>query len=244
MNFLNKERISLFLVEIVVVAVGILIAFQVEEWRDRLGEDREVTAALVRLNEETQANLNFCVNGVDRHSRRVASAALQVLHSINSGTLHDADRTEFQWGLATVGFNPRPQYLSTVAEEMISTGVLKNVDDPDLRRQIAAMVSKKGLIDDLYAIWAINLQPAADELNRVVQISYSGPPDVDELRGSYIFEQGIEVDFSFADLVQNQYLRNLLVETTDVHVDRYKNFSDLCEIYKDIGSALSTVGID
>ena len=203
----------MFGIEIIVVAVGILIAFQVEEWRDRLGEQREVDAALVRLAEETQINLDFCANGVDGGIRRVASAALQVLDSLSDGALAEVNRDDFEWGLATIAFNPRPQFLSTVAEEMIYTGLLKNVDDQELRQRIAAMVSRKNLIDELYSNWTISLQPATDELNRTVQISYSGPFDIDDLRGDYIFEQGIEVQFNFDDLESNQYLRNLLVES-------------------------------
>ena len=53
-SLFTKEKIALFLAEIVVVVVGILIAFQVEEWRDRLAERREVDAALTRLMEETE----------------------------------------------------------------------------------------------------------------------------------------------------------------------------------------------
>ena len=34
-SLFTKERVALFAAEIVVVVVGILIAFQVEEWRDR-----------------------------------------------------------------------------------------------------------------------------------------------------------------------------------------------------------------
>ena len=37
--------------EMVVVVLGILIAFQVEEWREDLREQREIDAALVRLKD-------------------------------------------------------------------------------------------------------------------------------------------------------------------------------------------------
>ena len=237
-SLFTKDKIALFLAEIVVVVVGILIAFQVEEWRDRLAERREVDAALTRLMEETEINRRLCDDGTERGSALVANGALTVLKVLNAERLTDADSEEFNWGLATVGFNPRPPFFSTVAEEMISTGLLKNIDDQRIRQSIAAMVTAHNQIDELYSNWNTNLQAAADELNRTIEIRYTGATVLSELQPVAGFEQGIETHYDFQALLQNTYLKNLLIEATDVHIDRHLVYADMCSILAEIERAL------
>jgi hypothetical protein len=54
---LTREKLATYGIEVLVVVFGILIAFQVEEWREDRQRSRDLDAALIRLAEETAANL-------------------------------------------------------------------------------------------------------------------------------------------------------------------------------------------
>ena len=43
---MNNKQLQSYLAEFLVIVLGILLAFQVEEWRDELGQEREVAAAV------------------------------------------------------------------------------------------------------------------------------------------------------------------------------------------------------
>ena len=60
MPLFKKKQMSLLAAEFVVVVLGILIAFQVEEWREGRQEAEEIRASLLRLAEETTANIALC----------------------------------------------------------------------------------------------------------------------------------------------------------------------------------------
>jgi hypothetical protein len=63
MAILTREKLATFGIEVVVVVFGILIAFQVEELREDRQRSRDRDAALIRLAEETAANLQHCEKG-------------------------------------------------------------------------------------------------------------------------------------------------------------------------------------
>lgn len=239
MPILSRKDWTGYLVELFVVVLGILIAFQVEEWRERLAESRELSAALVRLEDETTTNLAICVNQVPLTASMANSAHL-VLKSLSSGRLAAEDVELFDTGLAMMGWNPRPPFLSTVAEEMISTGLLKKLEDVRLRARIAALPRQILSVTGDLAARGSNLQGAVDEISRAVEFDYTGTTDLAQFRaGLPIFEQGITVKYDFEALARNTYLKNLVIEATDTHSDRYVTVSDLCEALTEIGDLLS-----
>ena len=124
MQLLSKKDLVKYFAEMVVVVLGILIAFQVEEWRQNAREQREINSALVRLKDETKVNLRFCEAAVPASVRQVRMTQV-VMDSLQAGHLLESDRSQFEAGLVKLGWLAYPPYQSTVAEEMISTGLLK-----------------------------------------------------------------------------------------------------------------------
>ena len=239
MLLFERKDLVKYVAEIFVVVFGILIAFQVEEWRERLAEERDLQAALVRLKEETTANLEICETQMPS-LMRVADATHVVLGSLLSNRLADEDVEQFDRGLIMLGWNPRPPFVSTVAEEMISTGLLKELEDEALRAEIAKLPGRIRAVTGDMAARGANLQAAFDELSRSVELDYSGPTNLEELGGEFPqFEQGIIVKYDFQSLSGNTYLKNLLVEVTDTHTDRYGSNRSLCEILAEIDVLLA-----
>ncbi len=236
MRMLTRKDWTGYAVELMVVVLGILIAFQVEEWRDQMAEARQLNAALLRLKEETRTNLALCERDVPENAQ-LADALHVVLRSLNTGRLTETDKELFGQGLAKIAFNPQPMYLTTVAEEMIATGLLKDVEDPDLRTSIAELSEglltlRQGVANDDH------LSTTADELNRIVEYSYAGPTELDAFIEFAAFEKGITVKYEFDELANNRYLKNLFIEATDFHTDRYRANYNLCQIFTRIDALL------
>ena len=246
MQYLSRKDLVKYFAEMLVVVLGILIAFQVDEWRDGLQIERDLHAALVRLKDETQTNLRHCEIVVPIGERLAGSVQL-VLKSIQSGRLRETDIGEFEYGLTHIGFLPGRPYLTTVAEEMIATGLLKELDNVGLQTNIASTLSQTELRSENIAIQSRFLQSIVDELARTVEYSYGGETELNELRQPTtmgLFEDGIEVAYDFASLANNRYLRNLLYETTDGYIDMYLTNYEICARFKKIDDQLAAQGIE
>jgi len=240
MPILTREKLSTYGIEVLVVVFGILIAFQVEEWREDRQRDRDLDAALIRLAEETTANLEVCERVVPRfadHARWV----MGVVRALNEGQLAEADIESFDAGLVRVGYIQGAPYSVTVAEEMIATGLLKELDNAELRNRIAELPvwaeDARGWFDDTRG----SLRMAVVEVAEAVEFEYRAP--FPALEGSEVenldFEAGIGVEYEFEELVANRTLKNVLIEAADTHLDMWIHHTVLCRRFGEIQSSLA-----
>jgi hypothetical protein len=246
MPLLSKKDWTGYLVELFVVVLGILIAFQVDEWREGLQVERDRHAALIRLKEETQTNIRNCEIAIPLFLRLARSMQL-VLTSIQSGRLREGDIDEFEYGLTHIGFLPGRPYLTSVADEMIATGLLKELNIAGLHTNIASAQIQSVQYRQNVATQSRFLQPIVHELARNVEYKYVGEIGLDDLRNAETmgaFEDGIEVTYDFESLVNNRYLANLLVETADGYIDLYRMNYEFCARIDEINDALTKLGID
>ena len=91
------------------------------------------------------------------------------------------------------------------------------------------------------------LQSIIDELARTVEFSYGASSNLGNLTQPKMmgsFEDGIEVTYDFGLLVNNRYLRNLLIETTDGYIDLNRMHYQICASIREIGEHLAEQGID
>ena len=243
MPILTREKLATFGIEVIVVVLGILIAFQVDEWREDRQRSRDLDAALVRLAEETQGNLQRCEQVIPvlaDHSQSM----LAVVRTLNDGRLSDADIELFDAGLIRVGYVTGAPYSDSVAEEMIATGLLKDLENAALRNRIAELpVWIAGARS-----WDLDsrgsLQAAVAEVAKAVDFGHSGdfqaPDDNDGPATS--FEQGISVNYVLEELVANRTLRNVFIEAADTHLDMWRNHKEACRKFEEIRSSLNEMG--
>ena len=240
MPILSREKLATFAIEVLVVVLGILIAFQVEEWREDRQRGRDQEAALARLAEETAANLRACELVVPINAAH-AKSVLTVVRALNDGQLSDADIELFDDGLIKVGYVTGTPYSETVAAEMIATGLLKDLKNTELRSRIAELpVFIEGARQ-----WEFDprgsLQAAINEVARAVDFKYDGEltmPDDSEGPATG-FEEGISVDYVFEDLVANRTLNNVFIEAADTHLDMWRNHRGICRRLEEIQSSLT-----
>ena len=239
MAVLTREKLATYGMEVLVVVLGILIAFQVDEWREDRQRSRDLDAALDRLVEETAANLRACdlvVPILTDHAR----SAVAVVRALNDRHLADADISSFDAGLIRIGYVTGAPYSETVAQEMIATGLLKQLENTGLRNRIAELPvwiegARKWDSDPLGS-----LRAAVTEVARAVEFRYQGelpePRDIDVPDTS--FEEGISVNYALEDLFANRTLKNVFIEAADTHLDMWRNHRDVCRKFEEIQALL------
>lgn len=246
MPLLSRQDLVKYFAEMMVVVFGILIAFQVEEWRQNVREQREIDAALVRLKDETKANMRTCEAAVPM-SVRQARMAQVVMESLQAGRLLESDRSQFETGLVKLGWLVYPPYRSTVAEEMISTGLLKELDHAELRTAIARITvlvesSERRFLTQR----GLREEPRA-ELRKLVVYRYDGSFDAimaseAEYAGSSAFEDAIDVIYEFDNLAKNLYLKNLVINAANIQVENFGTNQRICRFFEDIDAQLTDQG--
>ena len=240
MAILTQEKIATYGIEVLVVVFGILIAFQVEEWPEDRQQSRDLDAALIRLAEETAANLKNCEKVIPVLADH-AQSVLAVVRELNDGHLSDADIELFDAGLITVGYVTGAPYSETVAEEMIATGLLKNLGNAELRNRVAELAV---WIEGARS-WELDsrgsLRAAIAEVAKAVDFEYHGKLPVPENGDGPAtgFEDGISVNYVLEELVANRTLKNVFIEAADTHLDMWRNHRHVCRKFEEIQSSLT-----
>jgi hypothetical protein len=240
MAILTREKLVTYGIELLVVVFGILIAFQVDEWREDRQRSRDRDAALNRLADETAANLQNCEKVIPVHADHTRSV-LTVVRVLNDGHLSDADIESFDAGLIRVGYVTGAPYSETVAEEMIATGLLKDLENAELRNRVAELTV---WIEGARS-WDLDsrgsLRAAVTEVAKAVDFGYHGnlqvPEDGDGPATG--FEDGISVNYVLEELLANRALKNVFVEAADTHLDMWRNHRYACRKFEEIQSSLA-----
>ena len=237
---LTREKLAAYGIEVLVVVLGILIAFQVDEWREDRQRSRDRDAALMRLAEETATNLKHCEKVIPVQADH-AQSVVGVVRVLNDGKLGGADVELFDAVLIRVGYVAGAPYSDSVAEEMIATGLLKDLDNAELRNRIAELpVWIEGAQN-----WDLDsrgsLQAAVAEVAKAVNFEHHGNFEVPEYSDGPAtgYEDGISVSYVFEELVANRTLKNVLIEAADTHLDMWRNYRDVCRKFEEIQSALA-----
>lgn len=254
----TKERLGVLATEIVAVAVGILIAFQVEEWRERRAADREIQASLSRLAEETRENLDICDFWGPVHESGATEAEL-VFRTLRAGHLDESNREQFERGLRSAATLPTFSIRTSVADEMIATGLLKRIADEELRSAIARLREMQRALDRPYPNRRQVIRDLSIELFGHVDMAITDRPpgfiddepavgvigadespedDPEERIGASVgpkqemmagtHEISSDIRYDIDDLSANRRLVNLFFDALDSRVDQRDGVRRLC----------------
>ena len=243
MKIFTSSNMAKYFAEMVVVVLGILIAFQVEEWRQQRIEQRDIDAALVRLADEVQSNLRYC-ESVEPYSRQLVQGAQLVLTSLQSGRLSEEDRSRFEQGLVKINWLALPPYYSTVAEEMIATGLLKELDQAELRANIARIPGSVAETKGRFSRQVEVADFARLEIRNQVGFRYDGSIDESLARkaasaadSSFVDAVSV-IDYDFDTLAANRYLINQIIDATSNQIENFASNQRLCQLFENVDSEL------
>ncbi|MFK7772253.1 MAG: DUF6090 family protein [Saprospiraceae bacterium] len=138
-NFLNKWEISKYLRyaigEIVLVVIGILIALSINNWNVNNNEKDNRKIYLQELNTEINSNLGLFkfVFEKAKKNNKLTNYYLETLNNENSSAVPDSIITSMVYNFEhSLVYDP----TESAIDDFINSGVLKSLEDEDLKRRI------------------------------------------------------------------------------------------------------------
>ena len=123
---------------------------------------------------------------------------------------------------------------------MISTGLLKELDDSVLRGSIARLPALDSEARDQLSYWRASIIALTSEIAEIVDFSYVGElPSIDRgLSHDESMESRMRVDYDFQELSSSRLIRNRFFEAVDVHADLLFGFQNRCAVVDEIRNRL------
>ena len=134
-------------IELVVVTLGVLLAFQVDQWGDSRKQAREERQFLGRLYVEYQRAIDELEN-VNDESYKGAMSRIRAAFAARSDPARLRKYSERPGFGCEAGFLRSAPFSYTASQELISSGRLNLIADPNLRDQIRELATAQALLKD------------------------------------------------------------------------------------------------
>lgn len=126
-------------IELVVVTVGVLLAFEAQQWGEQVGRQRDERDFMERLYRETGEGAEELRDLVNAHQRGVTELGQVLLAEHDPKRLTEFARTN---GFGCVlGTLPTAGYNDTASEELIASGRISTISDPRLRDAVRTLAA-------------------------------------------------------------------------------------------------------
>lgn len=132
----RRARVRWVLGETLIVVVGVMIALAVDSWREDRRDERTEEQYLSSLLEDLDSDFAE-LDRAGRQSRSAAAGARTVL-DVLGGRAPPLPGDSLALAVEYAGFLYFPAYFPYTFDELVSTGNLRIIRDPELRREIAS----------------------------------------------------------------------------------------------------------
>ena len=126
-------------IEMIVVALGVLLAFRIEQWGQHRNRNVEEQQFLERLYRESARSVSELRIVYAEHQTRVIQLGTAIRSKDQPDVLRQLAGRE-GYGCWALGMLPAA-YNSTTAEELLASGRLSLISDPKLRSQLRELAS-------------------------------------------------------------------------------------------------------
>ena len=140
-------------VEILIVTVGVLLAFQIEQWgqgRQRAKEERQFLERLYREYGRAIEDLNFVIH---RNHDRVMSDLRKAFAARGNRAGLDEYASTNNFG-CFAGYIRSTPFSDTVFQELVSSGRLNTISNADLRARVRDLTTEQASLRDRAAAGA------------------------------------------------------------------------------------------
>lgn len=119
--------------EILLVVIGILIALQINNWNEENSKRKKLETYLIALKQELNSNL-IRLDKAAARSKRDYTKSVETMRKLNS----DSAKYFTSKDIAKRNIGPvfKIELYSSVFKDIISTGVLENLQDLELKKKI------------------------------------------------------------------------------------------------------------
>jgi len=129
-------------IELLVVTLGVLLAFQIEQFGDRRSEAKDERQFLGRLYSEYQRGIAELRGVIRQHDKSMRDIRLAVAAIDDAGLLQRYAETE-SFGCDMVR-HPSAPFNDSAYADLISSGRLNRISDPQLRGKIRDLTTAQG----------------------------------------------------------------------------------------------------
>lgn len=147
-NALRRQDWTAVTIEFLLVLVGVLLAFQINEWASERQARADREAAMERLLYEAEDDVDYFRASVVDHQETIRDLSY-ALSQIQAGTWREADKSKMRTGLTTSVYLDVPTPPSSVYEDIVAAGMLGKIGDPQLRSAISVYRAKLELLETL-----------------------------------------------------------------------------------------------
>jgi hypothetical protein len=134
---LQRQDWTMVFIEFVLVVLGVLLGFQINDWGTHREQARERADATRRLLEEAEQDVSYLQQAVDEQ-KQSSNDINFALERVAGGHLSKGQEERFATGLFRLeGLMPLAP-PSSVYDDIVASGALSGIGDAELRSQIAA----------------------------------------------------------------------------------------------------------
>lgn len=143
---LKSGNFTFAILELIMIIVGVFIAFQVDQWN----EDRKTAALevlwLEAVREDLAQSLPF-LQGRTGFEGQIISSLDEVLRALESGQVKPRKRVDFERGLQLRFVTPTPFQLIGTIQQLNADGQMNEIQNSILRRKLIALVGYAAAYD-------------------------------------------------------------------------------------------------
>lgn len=198
---LRRQDFAAVAIEFVLVVVGVLLAFQINEWASEREARSQQLAATERLLSEAEETVVYFKKAAAQRKVLIDDLSYALDH-LQKGSWPDADQARMRSGLTRSVYLAAASPPSSVYDDLVASGMLGKIGDPSLRSAIGTYRSNLALLTKLIDY----VRQTAPKLDRETSVHYVYDAD-----GS----RPARLEIDFAALQQDQRLQSSLALLND-----------------------------
>lgn len=168
MDALKRQDWAAVAIEFILVVLGVLLGFQINEWASERQARSERQAATARLLDEAESDVSYLRYEVEQH-RQVVGDLSFALGRLQNGTWRKSEEPRMLSGLTSSVYLDSPSPPSSVYDDIVAAGMLGEIGDPQLRSSISAYRAKLNLLSRLVDY----IRLTAPKLDREESVHYA-----------------------------------------------------------------------
>lgn len=173
-NALRRQDWAAVAIEFLLILVGVLLAFQINEWASERHARAEREAATSRLLDEAEEDVAFLRYEVEDHQEQVRELSY-ALDRVQNGTWREVDEAQIRSGLTSSVYLDVPSPPSSVYQDIVASGMLGRIGNPQVRSAISVYRAKLELLTTLIA-YVRQIAPKLDREDSLRYVYDAGGP--------------------------------------------------------------------
>ena len=223
---LSKQDWFVVLIEIIVVVVGIFIGLQVDDWnleRKQRIQDANYLTLIVNDIQIMENQLNERIGQSEERTNRMFAA----LRAVETCDVSDDAITAISEALTMYQVTPPMNKISATFDEMVSSGALARLRDPEIKRAIVNVFSNVETMNRAIGLFRISLGLVDEVAWRFATYTYSADG------------RDVLADIDPGELCGSRLMQNAIVEMIDSQQDWMDGASRVDSAIKEL---LDTMG--